>query len=160
MESANERALPPIDKLSRDSFAFFTVPQQPIGGMQVHRTMRGVRGRDGHIFLHRGMNEFDEIETQVPAEAMPMPVPSDEWLSTFFWDPAKHRLVADPNAMPLNAQGTPFAILDNGGTPFVVYARDDSASIFSQPPDGYLGEGFTSLPLYFALLLSLCRLQI
>ena len=138
---AEQAALPPTNALTRDSFAFYRVPLEPIDSMQAHTTLRGVKGREGHIFVHRSFNEFEETETEVPAEAEAEPVPADGWLSSFFWDPAKHHLVADPDGLPALARGAQYAILDNGGTPFVLYAREDSASIFKMPPDGYLRDG-------------------
>merc|ERR1711865_1192615 len=66
--------------------------------------------------------------------------PPKDWLSEFFWDPAKRRLSADASALPVRASGKPHRIEDDGGMAFVVYVRDDAVSVFRQPKDGYILE--------------------
>ena len=140
--AAEQAGPPPINGLTRDDFAFYDVPvecDEP--GVRMTTQMRGIKSRAGYMFLHRGFNQFDTYETEIPANAESVDVPADRWISKYFCDPAKRRLVADRNALPALASGAAYGTRDNGGMPFVVYVRDDGASVFRVPSDGYVPSG-------------------
>ena len=79
---------PAINCLTRTDFAFYDVPvncDEP--GVQMSTQLRGVKSRQGFLFLHRGFNQFDNSETAIPANAEAVEVPPDEWISKYFCDP-------------------------------------------------------------------------
>jgi hypothetical protein len=138
-QRAGDAGPPAINGLTREDFAFYEVPvdcDDPT--IRMSTPLRGVKSREGYMFLHRGFNQFDTSETAIPENAEHKAVPPDEWIAKYFCDPAKRRLTADRNALPALASGTAYGTRDNGGMPFVVYVRDNGVSVFRMPSDGYL----------------------
>ena len=138
-QRAGDAGPPAINGLTREDFAFYEVPvdcDDPT--IRMSTPLRGVKSREGYMFLHRGFNQFDTSETAIPENAEHKAVPPDEWIAKYFCDPAKRRLTADRNALPALASGTAYGTRYNGGMPFVVYVRDNGVSVFRMHSDGYL----------------------
>jgi len=127
----------PISEFSPKDFLFFAVP----AGIGCFRNLRGCKSfRKGHMFEHVDFNLFADHDIKIPKNAKRQPLPPQDWLSEFFWDPLKRRLLPDPTALPLLANGTAYRIEDNGGMPFICYVRDSEVSVFRIPKDGYVRE--------------------
>jgi len=123
--------------MSRADFAFFRIP----AGKGCFHMLSGCKSpRKGYIFQHRGFNSFDDEDKKLPSNARKQKTPDNEWISEFFWNPSRRRLVFDAANLPERASGKAYRIEDNGGMPFVCYVRDDAVSVFRQPKDGYVAE--------------------
>lgn len=129
----------PIAEMTPKDFLFFHIP----AGRDCFTNLRGCKSpRKGYMFEHIDFNLFDKHDTKIPKNAKRVRTPDSDWLSEFFWDPAKHRLLpVDPSALPERASGSAYRIIDNGGTPFICYVRDDAVSVFRKPKDAYLLAG-------------------
>lgn len=129
----------PINQLTNKDLLFFHIPR----GKGCFVNLRGCKSsRKGYMFEHIDFNCFAEHDSKIPQKAKRVRTPGPDWLSQFFFDPAKRRLVpvSDASALPERASGEAYRIEDNGGMPFICYVRDDSVSVFRKPQDCYLLE--------------------
>lgn len=98
--------------------------------------------KDRVIHLNIGLNQFSKEKTVIPKGYRKKKAPDNEWLKKYFYDPTrtpiKKKIVPE-----LQKKYEWYPILDNGGTPFIVYISPDNkeVSVYTVPKEEYIPEG-------------------